>query len=139
MNPMSSNTAKRSCFALGLSIATLALASLLSGCMVVAAGAAGAGAVAYVRGELESNIARNIDDVYRATQRTVQELEFARISEQKSAVDAVVVSRTALDKKIEIKLQRTSAELTKVRIRVGLIGDEALSLSILERINAELR
>lgn len=138
MNPMQSKNAKCSRLTVALSLASLSLATLLSGCVVVAAGAAGAGAVAYVRGELESNISRSVDDVFQATQRALGNLEFAKISEQKSAVDAVLVSRTALDKKIEIKLQRTGDKMTKVKIRVGLLGDETLSMTILDKINAEL-
>jgi hypothetical protein len=138
MNPMPA-ALRGARLALVLPLVALTLATLLSGCVVVAAGAAGAGAVAYVRGDLESNVPASLDDVFRATQRALGRLEFARISEKKSSVDAVLVSRTALDKKIEIKLERTSDQLTQVRIRVGLIGDESLSLAILDKINAELR
>ena len=120
--------------------AMLALAALpwVSGCVVVAAGAVGAGAVAYVRGELESSVEHDLDATYRATQRALAAMEFAKISERKSAVDAELLSRTALDKKVEIKLVKITDRVTKVQIRVGFVGDEQLSLAILEKIKAEL-
>jgi len=109
-----------------------------SGCVaVVAAGAAGTG-VAWYNGRMDASIDAGIDDVYRASQRALAQLEFAKISESKSAVDAQLVSRTALDKKVEIALTKTSDRSTKVSIRVGVFGDESLSMAILDRIRASL-
>ncbi|HEY8994733.1 MAG TPA: DUF3568 family protein [Lacunisphaera sp.] len=122
-------------------IAILALAALplFSGCVVVAAGAAGAGAVAYVRGEMQSSVEHDLDSTYQATQRALKDLQFARIDDRKSGIDAQLISRTALDKKVEIKLKKVTDGLTKVQIRVGVVGDQELSLTILEKIKAELK
>lgn len=123
-----------------LLVAALALAALplLSGCVVVAAGAVGAGAVAYVRGELESSLEAGLDDAYAAAQRALTKLEFAKIDESKSGLDARLVHRTALDKKVEIKLKKVTERLTKIEIRVGVVGDQELSLTLLDKIQAEL-
>lgn len=120
--------------------ALLAVAALpwLTGCVVVAAGAVGAGAVAYVRGELESSLEADLDTAYSAAQRALARLEFARIDQRKSGLDAQLVHRTALDKRIEIKLKKVTDRLTKIEIRVGLVGDQELSLTLLEKIRAEL-
>lgn len=119
-------------------IVGLTLVPLVGGCVIVAAGAAGAGAVAYVRGELSAGVEHDLPQVYRATQRALHKLEFAKISEESSAVDAHLLYRTALDRKIEIKLRKTSNQLTDLRIRIDLIGDQALSRTILDQIKAEL-
>lgn len=109
-----------------------------SGCVaVVAAGAAGAG-VAWVRGALETNLEASLGDTYRAAQEAVAKLELAKISEKKSALDASVLARTALDKRIEIVLKRVGPKTTHVSIRVGVFGDEALSLTVLERMRTAL-
>jgi hypothetical protein len=119
----------------------LVLGSVLSltftGCIAVAAGAAGAG-VAWVRGALEVTVDASLDRTYAAAQSAVRSLEFAPISEKKSGVDASVLARTALDKRVEIVLKRTGDKSTHVSIRVGVFGDEALSVSILERLKREL-
>lgn len=116
----------------------VAVMTSLSGCVaVVAAGAAGAG-VAWVRGALETNLEANFDRCYRAGQEAIRELEFAAVSERKSGVDAVLVARTALDKRIEIVLKRVGDKSTQVSIRVGVFGDEALSLALLERMKKNL-
>ena len=120
---------------LGLALAAM---TLQTGCVVVAAGAAGAGAVAYVRGELEVNLEHDLDAVFTASQNALRKLEFARINDHKSGVDAQLLARTALDKRVEITLTQVTKTLTKVQIRVGVLGDQGLSLTILEKIKAEL-
>jgi hypothetical protein len=117
---------------LGVSVAGL------TGCVaVVAAGAAGTG-VAWYSGRLEANLDQNIEVVFAASQKALTQLEFANISNKKSTVDAQLVSRTALDKKVEITLQKVTDRSTKVMIRVGVFGDETLSMSILDKIKAAL-
>ena len=113
-------------------------AASLTGCIaVVAAGAAGTG-VAWYSGRLEANLDQNIEAVFVASQKALTQLEFANISNKKSSVDAQLVSRTALDKKVEITLQKVTDRSTKVMIRVGVFGDETLSMSILDKIKAAL-
>lgn len=110
----------------------------LTGCVaVVAAGAAGTG-VAWYSGRLEANMDQNIEAVFAASQKALNQLEFANISNKKTSVDAQLVSRTALDKKVEITLQKVTDRSTKVMIRVGVFGDETLSMSILDKIKAAL-
>jgi hypothetical protein len=110
----------------------------LTGCVaVVAAGAAGTG-VAWYSGRLEANLDQNLDAVFAASQKALNQLEFANISNKKSSVDAQLVSRTALDKKVEVTLEKVTDRSTKVIIRVGVFGDETLSMSILDKIKAAL-
>lgn len=109
-----------------------------SGCIAVAAGAAGAGTVAYIRGELDTSVSHNLDAVDRATNRAAEQLRFAKINESADALTRIITLRTAEDKKIEIKLTRTTDALTQVRIRVGIFGDEAISRALLDKIQANL-
>src|SRR6185369_6313260 len=98
-----------------------------TGCIAVAAAGAGAGTVAYIRGELDASLSNNLDVVDGATNRAIEQLRFAKISESADAIARVITLRTAEDKKIEVKLTRTSDAVTRVRIRVGIFGDETLS------------
>ncbi|MBA4136511.1 MAG: hypothetical protein C0518_04255 [Opitutus sp.] len=109
-----------------------------TGCVAVAAaGAAGAG-VAWIRGALEVNLEENLDQVYKASQNAVRGLEFAPVSERKSGVDAAILARTALDKRVEIVLKKIGPNTTHVSIRVGVFGDETMSMAVLDRIKAGL-
>ena len=119
-------------------ILALGLLPLLTGCVVAVAGAAGAGAIAYVRGELETSLDQNYNKVVESTRTALKELEFNKISESKDALEATLIYRTALDKKVTIKLNKVTDKTTKIGIRIGLIGDESLSISILEKIKADL-
>ena len=116
---------------LGVSLASL------SGCILAAAGA-GAGAVAYARGDLDTNLNYDYNKVVDSARNTIKDLEFAKISENKDALKAILVARTALDKKVEITITNSGKKLTNIKIRVGLFGDEALSMSILDKIKAGL-
>ena len=101
------------CCALGALVLAAAVA-LHSGCLAVAAGAAGAGTVAYVRGELAASFDQNFARTERAANRAIEDLKFAKISEKQDALVAVIVARTAEDKKIEIKVSSVSAAQAKV-------------------------
>lgn len=97
---------------------------------------AGAGAVAYVRGDLESTLAKDYNAVVDATRGAIKDLEFAKISDNKDAFKALLTARTALDKKVEITVTNSGKNLTNIKIRVGVFGDEQLSLAIFEKIKA---
>lgn len=123
---------------LAAAVLGLAVVTLQSGCFAVVAAGAGAGAVAYVRGELESSLDANFDRALRASQRTIEQLQFAKVSEKKDALVATLLARNADDKRIEIRVESEGANRARVKIRVGIIGDESLSLTILDKIKSNL-
>lgn len=117
-----------------LGVALFFVFPALTGCLAVAAGAGAAGVVAYVRGDLETTVANDYNVVVDATRSAIKNLEFAPISDHKDAFRAELISRTALDKKVEISLTNAGKNLTHIKIRVGVFGDEQMSISILEKI-----
>jgi hypothetical protein len=137
-NTMKTNSMKQ--FALPLyAAAMLALATGFSGCLAVAAGAGAGAAVAYVRGKLEANLGADYEVAIAATNRAIQQLGYAKVSESKDSLVDNFVVRNADDKRIDIRLENAARGLTKVTIRVGhFFGDQALSVSILEKIKANL-
>jgi hypothetical protein len=122
-----------------VSLLLSAVVGLSSGCVAVVAGAAaGAGTVAYLRGELEASLERNLDTVVRSTSSSLEQLQFVKISEKKDALAAEVIARTARDQKINVSMEKISDTLTRVKIRVGMFGDEAVSRALLDKIKANL-
>ena len=121
-------------------LAALLLATALagSGCVLLAGAAAGAGTVAYIGRELTTTMAVDYSAVVAAARASIKELEFAQISDNKDALKAVLVARTALDKKVEITITNSGKKLTTVVIRVGFLGDKDLSFAILEKIKSKL-
>ncbi len=130
---------KRSNVLSWLAIALLFGGSLFqAGCLIVAAGAASAGAVAYVRGELSATLASPLEKVDPASNQAIQQLQLVKVNEKKDAFTAIITARTADDKKVEINLTQVTAGTTKVQIRIGTFGDEAKSLAILDKIKGNL-
>ena len=113
-------------------------ALLPAGCVaVVAAGAAG-GTVAYVRGALQATLDQPVEPVGAAATRAMGDLKFALVSSKVDAVSGEIIARTALDVKIAIVLKRLSDRSTRVDIRVGVFGDQAISQQVLEQIKKNL-
>ena len=118
--------------------AALTSLTLTSGCLAVAAGAGAGAAVAYVRGDLDATLDTGLDKSLRATNAAIEKLQFAKVSEKKDALQVIVVARNAADKRIEIRLEKAGEALTKIKIRVGVFGDEPLSIATLDKVKASL-
>ena len=128
--------APRFLFSLG---AAALLLGLMPGCIAVVAGAAGAGsAVAYTTGELDAELPAGLEKTRGATREAIHGLGFALVSERADSLSAVFICRTAVDKRVRIELERVGDGITKVEIRVGVFGDETVSLGTLEKIRGNL-
>ena len=111
---------------------------LVEGCVVAAVGGGAAGTVAYIRGDLEAVEAKDIDTVYKATEKALEELGLKVSKKTKDAMSAVIVARDAQDKKVTIKLNATAEETTKLSIRIGTFGSETKSRLICQKIHDNL-
>jgi len=120
-----------------LIVLCLMTAVVLQGCLVAAVGA-GAGTVAYLRGDLEAVEKHDIGEVYAATKNALQQLEFNVTSDAKDALSAEIVARDAQNKKITVKLKSTTQNTTKISIRVGTFGSETKSVLIYDQIKKNL-
>ena len=109
----------------------------LNGCAaLLLGGAAGAGTIAYIRGELKSTEEMSMDQAWTISEHAVRELGFTVTYRDKDAVDAKLVSRGTHDKRIEINLSRVSDQSTQIKIRVGVFGNEKLSRMVLDKIHS---
>jgi hypothetical protein len=124
----------RAVVALGLTVPV----ALQTGCLVVAAGAAAAGTVVYVRGELKSSLPDSYEAVVKAANQAIDSLRFRKTEEEGDALKTEIEARTGTDKSVEIDIVRVSDSLTEVHIRVGVFGDESMSLTILDKIKESL-
>ena len=120
-------------------IAGLSLGS--SGCAVFLVGggaAAGAGAVAYIRGELKSTESASMKQALEASEAALTELGLAITVREKSDLISKFTARGAADKKVEVNLKKLSDALTEISIRVGAFGEETLSRLIMDKIHSKL-
>lgn len=122
----------------GILAVLMSAAAVQTGCLAVAAGAAGAGTVAYIRGELNASLDGSLASVSKAARGAIDDLKFARISETSDALVTILIARTADDTRVEVRVERVTDSLSKVRVRVGVFGDERVSHLILERLKSQL-
>lgn len=123
------------CLAAALALAVPTL--FTTGCIVAAAGA-GAGAVAWVRGELRADLSANPEAAMDATEAAIGELKFFVTEQKRDALSAVYEMRNSQDEKITVLVEQMAEGVTRVRIRVGVFGNQALSQTILDRIKGHL-
>lgn len=116
---------------------------ILTGCLAAAAvgggAVAGAGTIAYIKGELKATEGHSLDETWAATVKAVEELQFIVINKVKDAVSAEYKCVTADNKTVVIELKRIADNLTEIKIRVDTFGDEALSRYILNKIQSNLK
>jgi hypothetical protein len=133
---------------LSLLVAAAALSS--GGCLVVAAGAAAGGAAAagwaYARGVIYQEYPTPLDATHAAVRTSLGELQFPIVSEDKGTkvAQSSIESKTGDNKQIHIYLATRShpipAEgvITRVSIRVGAFGDDAITKRIFDQISTHL-
>ncbi len=114
---------------------TLGMGLLMnSGCAFLVGGAAGAGTVSYLKGELKSDEEVSLDRLWSATQTAIEDMGFTVKTKEKDSLSAKLAALTADNKNIDITLKRKGDNLTEIAIRVGRFGNESVSLHILEEI-----
>jgi len=120
-----------------LGLALLLAVSGLTGC-VSSTTSTPAGTVVYAYRHVDATLAEDYTKVVEAARQAIQVLEFSKVSENKDAFVAVLEAHTALDKEVEITVTNTGKNLTNIKIRVGTLGDQGMSLAILDKIKAHL-
>jgi hypothetical protein len=119
-------------------ITAVAIVVTQSGCLIAAAAGAAAGTVAYVKGDLEGYLDGNPEKVAEATKLAMADLKFHSVHGAGSGVDGRVDGRTAADKEVSVKIKSVGANQSRVWIRVGTFGDEAISRELLEKMKDRL-
>jgi hypothetical protein len=114
------------------------MVGLTPGCVAVIAGTGAGAAVAYSMGRLDTVVSADLVRTEKATDAALAQLQFSKISEKSDALVAVFIARTSEDKRIRIELSKEGDQVTRIWIRVGVFGDEAVSLAILDKIRAGL-
>ena len=86
-----------------------------TGCLVVAAVGAGAGAVMYTKGDLEVTSTKSFDEVYAVVEETCKELNFEIQKNEKKAFAGRITARSDFGNvtivKIHINQDRTCADM----------------------------
>jgi len=116
-------------------LATLGIGAVVAG---------GAAAVYYVKGDLEYDLDNDIDRVYRASIRVMDDRDYpvteSDVGDAKGRIEASMPAGGGeKEHNLTINMERKDEYLTHISIRVGVFGDEALSRAILDDIKSRLR
>ncbi len=127
----------RSAAYLGLGFLTVSL----SGCLLVAAGAAAGGAATlgyfYYKGELCHNYNADACNASTAAKAALAELGMPVLSDEVHDGSGYIESRTNENERVHLSF-RPESGLTQVGVRVGVFGDDQVSSQVLGRIEAHL-
>ena len=120
-------------------VALAAAGLMLQGCVAAVVGAgAGAGTYAYVRGEYQATYPRSLVSTYTATVKALNDLDMPVLNSSKDLTDGVIESKKGDGSAVKIILKSAGNNITTVKIRVGIFGDEASSRLIEGKISARL-
>jgi hypothetical protein len=92
----------------------------------------------YSFGSLDCSVSATPEKVVQASEKALKEKDLHMVSSDSTGVDGKVVAKTALDTTIAITVTRQDEKTSKLTIRVGTFGDQALSNDLLEKIRANL-
>jgi hypothetical protein len=92
----------------------------------------------WLQGELKTALPHSLERVETATRAAYDELRLVGVDGTVTGTKGALTARMADGTKVRVKLQAAGAEVTIVRIKVGQIGDEAISLQLLRHISSQL-
>jgi hypothetical protein len=121
----------------GLSVFTLIVAVALSGCIVLAAGAA-AGGVMYFKGEAEKTYPHSVEKVFNAAVAGLKDANISIYSKGYDSTSGKIEAVLADGKDLKINLRAEGENVTKVKLRIGTFGDRDRSMFIYEKIDKHL-
>jgi hypothetical protein len=119
--------------------AIVCLAGSCAAPVVVASAAAPAlqaGTAAFINGELEAAEIAPIETVYEASLSALKDLQFQIFYERPGDRTAYIFAHESAGVKITVFLEHKSPVVTKINIRIGVFGDQAISRLILGEIQA---
>jgi hypothetical protein len=120
----------------------LGLFTLITSCgpLLIAGGAGlGAGGAIWYKGKLETTLHATINKTRDAALDALKDFNLPVISERKDNLVVIIDSEISDGTRIWIKLNSLTESTTKVNIRVGILGDDAMSNRILEAIKRNIK
>jgi hypothetical protein len=89
-------------------------------------------------GSYTANVDSSPDKVTTAAAKAAEDLKLTNITSNGTKVDGVVSAMTAQGDRVDIRIEQAGENVSKVTIRVGTTGDEALSKQLIDKTNSHL-
>jgi hypothetical protein len=129
---------------LGVGFMTFVLITSTGCALFLAAGAGagvGIGAAKFIRGELQQAYAAPMEKVWNASLAAIEEMKMRATEKSIDNLDQnrEIKGKTDEGRDFQISLEATSKEITTVKVRIEIFGDEAYSKRIQEAIAKNLK
>jgi hypothetical protein len=120
-------------------VALLAVAGFSTGCgALLQLGGAETSAIVFTTGELRATEEVPLMEVHEACEVAFETLGYQEITAELDAEKILWQAKTAGGDPVDIRLKAAGPRKTAVRIRIGVVGDEARSRLVLELIRQSL-
>ena len=120
-----------------LLVLTLALTAL-PGCAVALGVGVGTLGLAYIHGEHQLDVPAAPSKTIQAASQAVVEHGFILISSRSDELGGEVIARTKNDDRVRVTAQRLASGHSRLWVRIGALGNEALSDELLSAIRERL-
>jgi uncharacterized protein DUF3568 len=125
-----------------LGVGFLLAVCLISGCAAAvlagAAGGAGVGTAAYIEGEDSRTHSANLDQTWSATLVALKQMDIRVDKSNKDALGGLIEAKRADGTDVKIKEEPAEGKTTRVKIRIGVFGDQDASEAIQDKIRGIL-
>ena len=120
-------------------VAVMAVGVIITqaGCLMIAAVGAGAGTVAYTRGDLETSSTKSVAEVYKVIEASCKDMDFEIYKQEQKEFSGLIVANSDFGK-VAFTIKGKSPTKTELSIRVGTFGDKDASDLILNKIKPQL-
>ena len=95
-------------------------------------------AAQFINGELKAARQTSLDQALNATRNVMQELQLPIKADRRSSRKAYLNGEAEGGPQVGVTLTSICPVATKIEIRVGILGDQAVSRLVMERIDAQL-
>jgi len=116
----------------------LVLALLAGGCWFLGGAALGGAAAVYVKGEASKLYPERAAQVYEAALEALKEVDVVVTEKLHGEEVSTIRGRTAGGKELTMRIEPAGSGVTRVKLRIGLMGDRDYSALILNRMERAL-
>jgi len=113
------------------------VAGLSGGCLAAAGAGAGAAGVRYAQGDSEATLDVEPEQVMQAARSVYRQMDIAVSEQRRYGQQLELRGRTSADELVKVSAEPRE-EATKIWVRIGVLGDPALSAQVLRRVEREL-
>ncbi len=109
------------------------------GCAPLVVGAAaGAGGFAFLKGNLVKNVDSSVAEVHKAALSALKNLDLFVTQDELNRHSGKIQSEYADGKKVVVVIQALTEKSSKIKIKIGVFGDQNKSITIMNAIQKKL-